>query len=254
MSTLVLNALIVAGTGALSVRLYLMPELSKRYRAFICYLVFYTLQTGTLMILSRGSDLYEKIYVVSEPVAWILCAWVVLELYSLVLHDYQGLYTVGRWALLAAITLAVVASGIILALPSHVTQHSRVLVYVYLAGRSVYFSLMVFLLTILYFLMQYPVRLPRNIAVHSVIFSIYYLSNTVIFLLLSMLGGKSLSRARYVLLGITLASVGAWLVMLNPVGEKRMLRLRPDWMPGSEEDLVTQLNSLNAALLRATRK
>jgi hypothetical protein len=41
--------------------------------------------------------------------------------------------------------------------------------------------------------------------------------------------------------------------MLNTAGEQRQQRLRPVWMPGREEELVSQLNSLNVALLRATR-
>jgi len=58
----------------------------------------------------------------------------------------------------------------------------------------------------------------------------------------------------YALSAITLAAVGAWLVLMNPAGELRKLRLRPHWMPGKEEELVSQLNHLNAALLRVTRK
>jgi len=41
---------------------------------------------------------------------------------------------------------------------------------------------------------------------------------------------------------------------LNRAGEVRQLTLRPQWMPGREEELVSQLNHLNVALLRATRR
>jgi hypothetical protein len=41
---------------------------------------------------------------------------------------------------------------------------------------------------------------------------------------------------------------------LTPAGEIRKVRLRPQWMPGKEEELVSQLNHLNAALLRVARK
>jgi hypothetical protein len=54
--------------------------------------------------------------------------------------------------------------------------------------------------------------------------------------------------------GINIAALGVWLVMLNKAGESLKQRLRPAWMPGREEDLVHQLNQLNTALLRATRK
>jgi hypothetical protein len=100
--------------------------------------------------------------------------------------------------------------------------------------------------------MQYPITLSRNIIVHSMVFSVYFVGNTVLYLLLSMRGAASIAVVTYALPAITLAAVGAWLVLLNPAGEVRKLSLRPQWMPGREEELVNQLNNLNAALLRAT--
>jgi hypothetical protein len=72
--------------------------------------------------------------------------------------------------------------------------------------------------------------------------------------MLSMRGFESIVAVTNALSLITLAAVGAWLLMLNPAGELRKVSLRPQWMPGREEELVSQLNHLNAALLRATRK
>jgi hypothetical protein len=86
------------------------------------------------------------------------------------------------------------------------------------------------------------------------VFSVYFLCNTVLYLLLSMLGRDIIHAITYALSAITLGALGAWLVMLNPAGELRKLTLRPQWMPGREEELVSQLNHLNAALLRATRR
>ncbi len=136
--------------------------------------------------------------------------------------------------------------------PSQLTTQGQLLRYYYIAERAVYFSLAVFLLTILGFLMQYPITLSRNIIVHSMVFSLYFLGSTVLYLLLSMRGKQSLAVVSEASSVITLASVGAWLALLNPAGELRKQRLRPQWMPGREEELVSQLNHLNAALLRVT--
>jgi hypothetical protein len=150
--------------------------------------------------------------------------------------------------------VALLASGISLMAPSQLTTQGHLMRYYYVAERAVNFSLVVFLLSILGFLMQYPITLSRNIIVHSMVFSVYFLGNTAIYLLLSMRGKDSLDVVAYALSAITLAAVGAWLVLMNPAGELRKLRLRPHWMPGKEEELVSQLNHLNAALLRVTRK
>ena len=257
----IVDLLIAAGTALLSVRLY-VSGLSRIYRAFFYYLIFSTLQVGYMARLDSNSRPYLDAYVGTEPISWFLYAVVVLELYSLVLADYQGLYTVGRWALIIAVTLALLASALSLLVPSIGKQQESllggfsVLRYYYDAERAVYLSLIVFLVTILFVLLQYPITLKRNIVVHLVVFLVYFLGNTVVYLVVSMVGWDAVKAkaVRYPLWAVTLGSLVAWLALLNPAGEMRKIRLRPAWMPGKEEQLVSQLNSLNAALLRATRK
>jgi hypothetical protein len=248
----VINVSIVAGAALLSARLH-FSGLHRRYRAFFLFLIFFTLQNVALAVFAPGSGAYQKIWVLTEPIGWFLYAWVVLELYSLVLQDYQGLYTVGRWSLIVAVSVALLASGFSLMVSSHSTRQGHLMAYYYVAERAVYFSLVVFLLTILVLLMRYPITLNRNTIIHSVVFSAYFLSNTVIFLLLSTRGFGTIRMAIYATQAINLGALGTWLAMLNTAGEQRPQRLRPAWMPGREEELVSQLNSLNVALLRATR-
>jgi|SRR5580658_502186 hypothetical protein len=247
----ILNLLIVAGTAILSARLF-VAGLHRRYRVFFLYLIFATLHVGVLACIKPGADTYERVWVLTEPFEWLFYVLVVLEIYALVLQDYRGLSTVGRWALIVAVLVALSASGISLMAPSLLTGQGRLMRYYYVAERAVYFSLVVFVLTILGVLMQYPITLCRNIVVHSMVFSLYFLGNTVLYLLLSMFGKDTIPAIAYE--AVTLAALGIWLVMLNPAGELRKLRLRPHWMPGKEEELVSQLNQLNAALLRVTQK
>jgi hypothetical protein len=249
----ILDLLIVAGTAILSVRLF-ATGLYRRYRVFFFYLIFATLHVVALDMIGSKANTYEKVWVLTEPLEWLFYVLVVLEISALVLEDYRGLSTVGRWALVTAVLVALLASGISLMAPSQLTTQGQLMRYYYVAERAVYFSLVVFLLSILGFLMQYPITLSRNIIVHSMVFSVYFLGNTVIYLLLSLRGKGSIPAVSYALSGITLAAVGAWLVLMNRAGEIRKLSLRPQWMPGREEQLVSQLNHLNAALLRATRK
>jgi len=248
----VINLLIVAGAVLLSARLYYLG-LYRRYRAFFSFLIFFILGNGLFVILGPGSGAYQKFWILTEPFEWFLYAWVVLELYSLALEGYRGLSTVGRWSLIVAIFVAVAASGFSLIVPSHLTRQGRLMAYYFVAERAVYFSLAVFLLTILVLLTRYPITLNRNTIVHSVVFSIYFLSNTAIFLLLSTRGFGAIAIASYATQAVNLGALGTWLAMLNPAGEKRQQRLRPAWMPGHEEHLLNQLNSLNAALLRVSR-
>jgi len=247
----VIDALIAGGAALLSTRLY-SSGLHRRYPAFFLFMVFFALQNVTLVVLGGASGAYQKVWVLTEPIEWFFYAWVVLELFSLVLEDYRGLLTVGRWSLIAATSIALLASVFSLAVPSHTTTQGRLMAYYYVAERAVYFSLVVFLLTILVLLTRYPITLNRNTIVHSVVFSFYFLSNTAIFLLLSTHGFEALKIAIYGTMAVNLGALGTWLAMLNSAGERRAQRLRPAWMPGQEEKLSDQLNSLNAALLRVT--
>ncbi len=63
-----------------------------------------------------------------------------------------------------------------------------------------------------------------------------------------MRGSGTIHVVKYGLMAVTLGSLGTWLALLNPAGELLKVRLRPAWMPGKEEQLVSQLNNLNAAV------
>ena len=248
-----LYLLIVAGTAVLSVRL-LVSGLYRRYRAFFVYLIFATLRGGILAVVPPTSKTYLHVWVLTEPVEWLFFVLVVLEVYSLVLQDYRGLATVGRWSLIAAVAVALLATSLSLIAPSNYTKQGMLMTDFYAAERAVYLSLMVFLLTILALLMQYPITLSRNILVHSVVFSVYFLGYTATYAVLTLLGYQAIDQVIYGLDAVTMAALIAWLALLSPAGELQKQRLRPTWMPGREEALVDQLNHLNAALLRAARK
>src|ERR1035441_4990516 len=98
----ILDLLILAGTAILSVRL-LATGLHRRYRVFFSFLIFETLRLGVVACLESASDAYQKFFVLTEPLEWLLFVLVVLEIFALVLQDYRGLATVGRWALITAV-------------------------------------------------------------------------------------------------------------------------------------------------------
>ena len=247
----VIDYLVVAAGVVLSARLY-FSGLSRRYQAFFFFLIFFTLQTSVLALLPRAGQGYLAVWLIGEPIEWFLYAWVVLELYSLVLKDYQGLYTVGRWSLIAAVSVALLASAAGVLSPSLKSGQGELMRLYYVAERSVYFSLVVFLLTILTLLARYPITLNRNTITYSLVFSIYFLCNAAIFVLISTRGFYMVRISAYLIQAINLGALATWLLMLNTAGEEHQRRLRPAWMPGREDQLVNQLNSLNAALMRAT--
>jgi len=93
---------------------------------------------------------------------------VVLELYRLVLDRYQGIYTLGQWAMYLAIAISVTIS--VLALLPRITpripEPSRILFREMAVERGVDLSLVLFILLIVLFLSRFPAPLSRNTIVH----------------------------------------------------------------------------------------
>jgi hypothetical protein len=249
----IFDSLVPAATVVLIVRLW-RSGLYHRYRAFFCYLIFTLLQAILPATLDLRSPIYQKAYMVTEPIQWVFYVWVVMEIYRLVLEDYRGLSTVGRWIMIVAVGVGVVVSAVSLAVPSQSWQ-TRLMAYYNITDRAIYLSLVVFLFTMLFLLLQYPIHLSRNTVVHAVVFFLYFLSNTVMFLIFTTRGTRHLwVYLRYAVPAVTLGALVSWIVLLTPAGEKYKVTLRPKWMPGEEEALVGQLTYLNAALLRAGAK
>ena len=242
------------GAGLTGLKLF-RSGLYRRYRFFFVYLVSLVPYGICLLVLDVHSGLYQEFWTVTTPLFWLLYLLVVFELCGLILEKHKGLYTLGRWAMYFGISVAVTLS--LLSLLPRITpatpQRSRIMGYILATERGVDFSLAIFILLILLFLSRYPVPLSRNVVVHSVVFSLFFLSNTLGLLLYSVFGLHVNDQINLLLMGTSSASVVAWLVLLNAKGEKvRLSTLQ--FGRGDEARILLQLDSLNDTLLRASRK
>jgi hypothetical protein len=153
--------------------------------------------------------------------------------------------------------IAVAVTLSLLSLFPHITpampQRTRIMGYVYATERGVDFSLAIFILLILFFLSRYPVPLSRNVVVHSVVFSLFFLSNTIGLLLHSVFGMQLIHEVDMLFTGTSSACMVAWLVLLNARGEKVQVTTQ-HFGRGDEERILLQLDALNDTLLRASRK
>ncbi len=249
----VASVLVILGAASVALRLA-FAGLFLRYRAFAAFLILLAIQNLLLSAFGSASKTYYLAYVYTEPITWVLNVLVVLELYSLVLKDYRGLYTAGRWCLLLAVFVALTGSALSLLIPAQVTRQGQLAAYYYMSERAVYFSLVAFVATILILLTSYPIKLTRNTLVHSVIFPSYFFSNMSAFLLLTTRGFTAVRAATYIIQAVNIGALITWLALLSQAGEQTSQTLRPEWMPGRAEELAGQLARLNAALLRSSVK
>ena len=245
----------VLGFALTAARMY-YSGIYRRYRIFFAYLIFSILQISLALSMEPRSGIYLKMWIITEPFLWLFYVLVVLELYALVLERYRGIYTLGRWALYFSVAASVGLSALTLvhkSTPAGARQTSRILVYFLVIERGVVCSLLIFLFLILLILSRYPVQSSRNVIVHCVVYSGFFLSNTLVLLLRSVFGVSLSSSLSTVQLGITAMCVMLWVLFLDQKGETRLITL-VRMAPDQEERILSKLSSLNATVLRAGSK
>jgi hypothetical protein len=229
--------------------------LYQRYRVFFFYFLFRVLNTSSPLLFDTNSDTYAYIWAWSEPFVLLFYILVVIELYRLVLERYPGLYTAGRWAMYASVAISVTISVLSLLpkLTPATPQHTRKLAYFFVTERGVDTALAVFIILLLLFLSRYPIKLSRNARVHAVIYCVFFLSNTLGLLMRGLFGMRVADTVNTAFTMINVGSVLAWLILLSPAGEEvhaPQKRVASD----HERRLLTQLDTLNATLLRVSRQ
>ena len=249
-----LQILTLGGTALLAGKL-LKTGIYRQYRKFFFLLLFSIFNsTWPLVVVDGKSDLYAYFWRATTPVGWLLYILAVLELYQLVLANHRGLYSLGRWIMYGAIVISVFIS--VLTLLPHFTpdtpQSTRTLGYFYAAQRGIESSLAIFILLILLFLSRYPVKLSRNVLVHTALYSVYFLSGTLYVLWRLVFGLRISAKADLLLAGVNTICVFAWLFLLTRRGEEVQTNL-PLFGPEYERRALQQLDALNATLLKASR-
>src|ERR1039458_6765119 len=246
-----LQAVLLLGSMLMVLMLY-RPGLSRRSPIFFAFFIFRIPNGIWPLFLAVSSPLYQQVWVLTEPIGLGFYILMVVELYKLVLEKYKGLYTLGRWALYVSLAISVSISAISLMprIQPSTPQQSKVMFYVLAAERGIQTGLALFIILILCFLSLFPVKLSRNVRVHALVFSIFFLSNTFMLLMRSLFGLRLADQVNTIMLGVSTASVLALVPLLRTSGEE--VRQAP--MPFGQEHesrLLAHLDSLNAALLRA---
>jgi hypothetical protein len=247
-----LKAVLLLGSVLMVLKLH-RTGLYRRYPILFAFFIFRIPNSTWPLFLALTSGLYLQMWVLTEPMELGFYVMMVVELYKLVLEKYKGLYTLGRWALYVSLAISVSISAISL-LPQikpSMPQRSKVMFYMVATERGVHTGLVIFIVLMLCFLSLFPVKLSRNVRVHALVFSIFFLSHTFVALMRSLFGMHLVREVNIVLMGITAASMVAWLTLLRATGEETQ---SAPALYGTEEEsrLLMHLDSLNAALLRAS--
>jgi hypothetical protein len=197
---------------------------------------------------------YQVFWIVVRIAAWALYVWMVYDLLEAILKNLPGILTWSRrfvlWAFAVASALSLLS----------INSEYRVIGIKGLVGmglvieRTVCTIVLLVLLAVLGFLIKFPVEIPRNLAYFSVGFLLYFGVNTVLDLTHSYFSHDSYSILNTAAIFLESACFLFWTVMLSSRGEAVPIRMGSQLRASDRERLLTQLDAINAALLRSAAR
>jgi len=229
-------------------------KLARNYRFFLVYLIFDCARSTALWFYSPGSVSYRSLWRAAEPVIWILYVLVVLELCSLVFKDYLGIHALGRWIVYGSLALSVLLSTVTV-LPTwmHSTEGAFAIQRFLMVERGVDFAVVLLLLLLLVFLVLFPIQLSRNVIVHSILYAVFFTTNSMGILIVNLTGYRLSITVSTCLMGVSVLCMIGWLVLITRDGEQKIMAIRRP-VSVDEDRLIAQLTEVNATLMRASKR
>jgi hypothetical protein len=239
----------MAGNAAMLLTLF-GRKLAGLYRVLVLYFLADLLQS--LLALSLPGFAFQ-VYAATQLIKWILSFGFLLELCGSALGPQPALakFARGTVGTLLAVSVAISSASIFAGLPRSLDP-DRVATAFNRFDRTVDSTVAIFLLFISGFLLWYPVKVRRNAAVYITGFILYFFTRWALLLGMDMLPEyhHQLSAA---LLGVALACMTFWVLMMRAEGETAVTVTGHRWNPAEAERLTLQLDTLNARLARLMR-
>lgn len=229
--------------------------LMARYRFFSLYLAASIAEASVLLWFTQGTNAYALAYMGFVPILGVCTVLATLELYDLVLRDYPGLRSLGRWAISTGLIASVVVAGLTLAPDvSNRAEAYPIIRSFHVFQRALYSALLLFVFFISGFLVWFPVPLSRNAVLHTIVFTLSFGGKSLALLLRNVGGVDFRPLASTLNLAIAAVCLAAWTLFLTRQGEQQTVIFGHRWRPQDSDRLVKQLDSLNATLLRSARR
>jgi hypothetical protein len=238
--------------GLIAVIRLIQLRLARSYPLFLLFLCIPIPINLAACVFGSSSKMFYQAFLVLEPIrniSYILVAW---ELFSSVFRNYAGLRSLSRWVM--GIAAAIAPLGLILTFlaPGSKVFKRNVLAIVRFE-RGVTFGLVIFIVILLYFISKYPIKLPRNIVVLCMLYSIWFLADSTVLVGSSYVPAGYVDFVNYGLAVFEFGSYLGWAILLSKAGEYQETRVRQSISPERERSLIGELETMNQLLLRAGR-
>jgi len=242
------------------------------YVVFALFLAFQLVSTTEYLVLSRWFvdrlD-YRLVWIVSTVAGWLFSLSLVYSLARAVLAGFPGVFRFSRILLNSVFPLAIIGAlstvrgeYSITRLWRHSDPVDRLVMVGSVLDRAISMASLVILVAILAFILWFPVKMPRNLAIISVGLVVYFTSKTGLELVRSYTVSGTVSRSSQDFREVL--SIGAsviviccflyWIVFIDPKGQTSQVRIGHSWRASEQGKLMQQLEALNLALLRSSQR
>jgi len=254
-------------TIALIVRIFFL-RLHDVYRVFSLFLIFdvFTTSVAFLELILHNKTLdYRITFIATKLVEWSIWLWMVYALLKAILAKLPGILGFAQ-KVLAFVVPAAVIIAVAIARPElsasgvagPATRIAKAIALTEVLDRVIATVALLVLLAMLLFILWFPVQMPRNLALLSVGYVIYFAAETV-FLLFHNFRYRDMNSSMTAFISnatsmVLIACLVYWLAFLNSEGEISPVRMGHSWRAEEQSRLIGQLEAMNAALVRAARR
>lgn len=209
----------------------------------------------------HGLD-YRVVWLLFTPTLALFSLFLSYSLAKAVLAELPGIFRFSRIFLNIVFPLAIIVSfstakSEYWMRPSDkLDRLDRLINLFVIADKGISLAAVLVLITILGFILWFPVKMSRNLAVFSIGFVIYFAAKTGLELL--MLYNAASQQTYDILgLGVNIVLVSCflyWILFIDAEGQTIEVRIGHGWHRDEQEKLIGQLEALNQALLRSSQE
>jgi hypothetical protein len=248
---------------ALCIRLLLL-RLHSVYRVFCAFLLFDLFSSAVFLLSTHVPALhldYRWAWMILRPIAWVLSLWMVYALLDAMLGGLPGILRLSHKILnigfVGALVLALLTAEPEYSasrLSASINSGNRAMAAVFVMERVIFMAALLVLLLMLAFILWFPVRMPRNLAVFTVGFVVFFAAGTGLSLAHTYFPHTDPHLLSWIEVFLHSSCFAYWLLFINRAGEEKPVRIGHSWGAAEQRRLAGQLEAMNEALLRAARR
>jgi hypothetical protein len=246
--------------------LFMRDHRERVYYIFVAFLAIQLANTVVYFAYSRWAlnklD-YRIIWICSTAIVATFSLWLVYAIAKAVLAELPGIFRFSRNLLNIVFPLAILIAFSTARSEYGLTQGAkfhdpldRLISIFSVADRGISMASVLVLIAILAFILWFPVRMSRNLAIFSVGFVVYFASKTALELvnIYSAPGAKATAILSTFASLVLISCFLYWIVFIDPRGQTAQVRMGHSWRLADQKGLLDQLEALNGTLMRSSQR